>query len=262
MNVNDILSISRTGLNGLQNNLDIVSNNIANSNTVGFKQRDTSFGDLLENSTTLQDANLEAAQQNNLGMTMGLETHQQAINFSQGGLRSTDSPYDLAISGNGFFGVRGADGQLYLTRNGDFSRDANGNLVNQAGQRLDIQATVPENQWPQGTVSIDQNGQISIGNNGRTTQVGRVILYQPAEPQNLQAVGNNLYQLQGGALNSSLTGAAGLGTIEQNHLENSTTDLADAMTDMIMTQRAYSLNSKVLQSTDDMLGTINEFSNQ
>jgi flagellar basal-body rod protein FlgG len=176
-------------------------------------------------------------------------------------LRNTDSPYDLAISGNGFFGVRGNDGQLYLTRNGDFTRDANGNVVDQTGRKLDIQATVPENQWPQGTVSIDQTGKIAIENNGRNTQVGRVILYQPTELQDLQAVGNNLYRLQGGTLNSSLNGATGLGTIQQYHLENSTTDLADAMSSMILTQRAYSLNSRVLQSTDDMLGTINEFSN-
>ncbi|KRL42086.1 flagellar hook-basal body protein [Liquorilactobacillus nagelii] len=261
MNVNDILSISRTGLNGLQNNLDIVANNVANSNTVGFKNRDTSFTDLLENSTTSQDVNVENGQQNKMGMTTGLATHQQSINFSQGSLRNTDSPYDLAISGKGFFGVRGSDGQLYLTRNGDFTRDANGNVVDQAGRKLDIQATIPENQWPQGTVSIGQTGQITIEQNGRSTQVGSIVLYQPTEPQDLQAVGNNLYRVQGGTLNSSLNGANGLGTIEQYHLENSTTDLADAMSNMILTQRAYSLNSRVLQSTDDMLGTINEFSN-
>jgi flagellar basal-body rod protein FlgG len=103
MNVNDILSISRTGLNGLQNDLDIVANNVANSNTVGFKNRDTSFTDLLENSTTAQDANVETGQQNKMGMTMGLATHQQSINFSQGSLRNTDSPYDLAIEWERFF---------------------------------------------------------------------------------------------------------------------------------------------------------------
>jgi flagellar basal-body rod protein FlgG len=204
---------------------------------------------------------VETGQQNKMGMTMGLATHQQSINFSQGSLRNTDSPYDLAIEGNGFFGVRDSSGKLYLTRDGDFTRDASGNIVNSNGLKLDIQTSISENKWPQGTVSINQAGQVSIENNGKTTQVGKVILYEPTELQNLQSVGNNLYQSEGGGLTSSVNSSNGFGEIEQYHLENSTVDLSDAMTSLILTQRAYSLNSRVLQSTDDMLGTINEFSN-
>lgn len=261
MNVSDILSISKSGLNGLQNNLDIVANNIANVSTVGYKNRDTSFDETLENSITQRDANYDPAQQVKLGMAAGMLTTQQSINFTQGSLKSTTSPYDLAIEGNGFFGVRDATGQLYLTRDGDFERDASGNIVDANGYKLDIQAMIPESQWPTtGTITVNSAGQISIENNDQTTQVGTVTLYQPENLQDVTDVGNNLYQVTGGNLLSSATGATGLGSIEQYYLEDSTVDLGDSISNLILTQRAYELNARALETTDDMLGTINQFS--
>ncbi|KRM88630.1 flagellar hook-basal body protein [Liquorilactobacillus vini] len=259
MNVSDILSINQSGLDGLQNNLDVIANNVSNVSTVGYKNRDTSFGEALENSITQRDANYDTNLQSKLGMAAGMTTHQQSINFTQGSLKSTTSPYDLAIEGNGFFGVRDANGQLYLTRDGDFHRDAAGSIVDGNGYKLDIQTTVPESQWPQGKISVNSAGQISIADNGQSTQVGTVTLYEPSNTEDLEDVGNNLYQLTGGNLLSSANGAINLGSIKQYYLEDSTVDLGDSISNLILTQRAYELNARSLETTDDILGTINQF---
>ncbi|WP_281165301.1 flagellar hook-basal body protein [Liquorilactobacillus sicerae] len=259
MNVSDILSINQSGLDGLQNSLDTIANNVSNVSTVGYKSRDTSFGEALENSITQRDANYDTSQQESLGIASGMTAQQESINFTQGDLKSTDSQYDLAIEGNGFFGVRDSSGQLYLTRDGDFHQDADGNIVNSSGYKLDIQTTIPESQWPQGTLTVSSSGQVSIESDGQTTQVGTVTLYQPTDLQDLQEVGNNLYQLTGGNLLSSANGGSNFGSIKQYCLEDSTVDLSDSMSNLILTQRAYELNARSLETTDDILGTINQF---
>ncbi|KRL37584.1 flagellar hook-basal body protein [Liquorilactobacillus uvarum] len=258
MNMNSLLSINKSGLNGLQKSMDVVSNNIANVNTVGYKSRDTSFQELLNNQTTAQEVSL-SPQATNTALNEGLEVNQENINFAQGSLQNTDSPYDMAIEGQGFFGVYDQNNNLLLTRDGDFHRNGNGELVNQQGYRLSIDSSVPQNSWPKGNVRIDSNGSVNVQDGERTVQVGRIPLYSPNNTNDLQSIGNNLYRVANGAqLNTAFNG--GLGSIQQYHLENSTVDLSDSMSNMIITQRAYGLNAKAVQATDDMLSVVNKFS--
>jgi flagellar basal-body rod protein FlgG len=166
----------------------------------------------------------------------------------------------LAIQGEGFFGVRDANNQLLLTRDGNFGFDANGTLVNSQGLRVDTTLTVPYQQWPQGKPMIDQSGNISITANGTSTPVGRVMMYLPENPETIVPTGDNLYQVEPGTVvRNSNENIEGLGTIQQSMLENSNVELARSMTEMITTQRAYSLNTRVLQSTDEMLSIVNRF---
>ncbi|KRL02096.1 flagellar basal-body rod protein [Liquorilactobacillus capillatus DSM 19910] len=256
--MNSLLSINKSGLNGLQKSMDVVSNNIANVNTIGYKNRDTTFQELLNNQTSTQEVGL-SPQATRTALNEGLEVNQENINFAQGSLQNTASPYDLAVEGQGFFGVYDQNNNMLLTRDGDFHRNSNGELVNQQGYRLSIETTVPQNRWPAGNVRIDANGSINVKDGERTVQVGRIPLYSTNNTNNLQAVGNNMYRLANGAqLNTSLNG--GLGTIQQYHLENSTVDLSDSMSNMIITQRAYGMNTKAVQAADEMLGIVNKFS--
>ncbi|WP_414840629.1 flagellar hook-basal body protein [Enterococcus saccharolyticus] len=258
MNLNSLLHVSKSGINGLQQSLDRTANNIANVNTTGYKEKQTSFRELLNNQTTAQEVNIPANAE--IAFNRGLETTPQSVVFSQGALRSSDSPLDLAIQGNGFFGVRDANNQLFLTRDGNFGFDANGTLVNNQGMRVDTTLTVPYQQWPQGKPIIDQNGNISISANGTATPVGRIMMYLPENTEAIIPNGDNLYQVQPGAVvRTSNENVAGLGTIQQSMLEHSNVELARSMTEMITTQRAYSLNTRVLQSTDEMLSIVNRF---
>ncbi|MCP9312861.1 flagellar hook-basal body protein [Liquorilactobacillus satsumensis] len=259
MNLGGILTTSRSGLNGMQKSLDNIANNIANVDTVGYKSRDTSFRELLNNQVNQNEVGL-SQNAGQIGLDRGLEVDQESINQAQGALKKTSSPYDLAITGQGYFGVYDQSGQFYLTRAGNFQRNAAGELVNQAGDRLAITTTVPQAQWPQGDVKIAADGTISIQQGANATTVGKIPLYQPQNMEDLQTAGNNRYRVVNGGTLLATTNGDNLGTINQYALENSTVELAGSMADMITTQRAYALNAKVLQSTDDMLGTVNRFS--
>ncbi|MGX7195964.1 flagellar hook-basal body protein [Enterococcus olivae] len=259
MNLNSLLHVSRSGINGLQKHLDVTANNIANVNTTGYKEKQTSFRELLNNPTTQVEVGFPANTPN-LGFNRGVAVFEEGVDFTQGSFMQTESPYDLAIQGNGFFGVRDANGQLLLTRDGNFMLDETGRLVNERGLPLEVNLAVPYANWPQGTPAIDPSGNISIVNGATTTDVGRVVLYQPENPDALIAEGENVYRLAEGSnlLNSNAT-MAGFGTIRQSALENANVNLAKTMTDLIATQRAYSLNTRVLQSTDELLSTVNRF---
>lgn len=251
--MNQSLSISLTGLKGLQHNLDTVSNNVANVNTSGYKKKESVFQELLLNDLTgAVDLSPNATA---IGINRGVKVSQNSIDVSQGGLVSGSGPYDLAIAGQGFFGVRGADNQLVLTRDGGFRPDQNGILRNSGGDRLEVAYTVPQGQWPAGAPTIRENGTIFVG----TQEVGKVFLFNVDNPRQLQALGQNKFGINGGILQNSQTNPEGFGTIKQGYLESSNVDLAESMSDMIVTQRAYSMNAKVLQSTDEMMQRINEF---
>ncbi|WP_314061229.1 flagellar hook-basal body protein [uncultured Vagococcus sp.] len=251
--MNQSLSISLTGLKGLQHNLDTVSNNVANVNTSGYKKTESVFQELLLNDVTGSvDLSPNAT---NVGINRGVKVSQSSLNVSQGGLVSGRGPYDLAIAGQGFFGVRGADNQLVLTRDGGFRPDQNGILRNSGGDRLEVAYTVPQGQWPAGSPSIRENGTIFVG----AQEVGKVLLFNVDNPSQLKVLGQNKFGINGGVLQNSQTNPEGVGTIKQGYLESSNVDLAESMTDMIVTQRAYSMNAKVLQSTDEMMQRINEF---
>ena len=245
MNMSQILSISRSGLNAYQREMDVVSNNLANVDTLGYKDKRTTFQELLNNGTNA----------GNVAINAGLNVQQVNENLIQGVFKSTAGTYDLAIDGEGYFGVRDGANNLYLTRDGSFRRDVDGNLVTSKGMKVEVQSNVPSSQWPKdGEVSISTSGYVSIGN----VRVGRILLFRPQNSIDMNDIGNNLYRCDGNLI-SSANNNAGFGQINQGLVELSNVDVADTMSKMIITQRAYQMNSKALQSTDEMLQTINKF---
>lgn len=254
MNMSQILSISRSGLNAYQREMDVVSNNLANVDTLGYKDKRTTFQELLNNGTNANEVGL-SQNAGNVAINAGLNVQQVNENLSQGVFKSTAGTYDLAIDGEGYFGVRDGANNLYLTRDGSFRRDADGNLVTSKGMKVDVQSNVPSSQWPKdGEVSISTSGYVSIGN----VRVGRILLFRPQNSIDMNDIGNNLYRCDGNLISSANTNA-GFGQINQGMVELSNVDVADTMSKMIITQRAYQMNSKALQSTDEMLQTINKF---
>lgn len=254
MNMSQILSISRSGLNAYQREMDVVSNNLANVDTLGYKDKRTTFQELLNNGTNANEVGL-SQNAGNVAINAGLNVQQVNENLSQGAFKSTAGTYDLAIDGEGYFGVRDGANNLYLTRDGSFRRDADGNLVTSKGMKVEVQSNVPSSQWPKdGEVSISTSGYVSIGN----VRVGRILLFRPQNSTDMNDIGNNLYRCDGNLI-SSANNNAGFGQINQGLVELSNVDVADTMSKMIITQRAYQMNSKALQSTDEMLQTINKF---
>lgn len=254
MNMSQILSISRSGLNAYQREMDVVSNNLANVDTLGYKDKRTTFQELLNNGTNTNEVGL-SQNAGNVAINAGLNVQQVNENSGQGAFKSTAGTYDLAIDGEGYFGVRDGANNLYLTRDGSFRRDADGNLVTSKGMKVEVQSNVPSSQWPKdGEVSISTSGYVSIGN----VRVGRILLFRPQNSIDMNDIGNNLYRCDGNLISSANTNA-GFGQINQGMVELSNVDVADTMSKMIITQRAYQMNSKALQSTDEMLQTINKF---
>lgn len=254
MNMSQILSISRSGLNAYQREMDVVSNNLANVDTLGYKDKRTTFQELLNNGTNANEVGL-SQNAGNVAINAGLNVQQVNENSGQGAFKSTAGTYDLAIDGEGYFGVRDGANNLYLTRDGSFRRDADGNLVTSKGMKVEVQSNVPSSQWPKdGEVSISTSGYVSIGN----VRVGRILLFRPQNSIDMNDIGNNLYRCDGNLISSANTNA-GFGQINQGMVELSNVDVADTMSKMIITQRAYQMNSKALQSTDEMLQTINKF---
>lgn len=243
--MNPSLAISKSGMNGLQTNLDIISNNVANSNTVGFKEKNANFHELLR-----EDTNSRGNMIFN-GISRGTKVEQGQLNLTQGTLVASSNDFDLALVGEGFFGVRLPNNELVFTRDGSFKMDAQGNLVTSNGYQVDANLTVPKDQWPSGKPSVLENGQIVVGN----MTVGEIPVYDSTQFEQLLEIGENLYQLPEGIQSSRM----GQPTIKQHFLEASNVDLAGSMTDMIVTQRAYSMNAKVIQSTDEMMQVINNF---
>lgn len=254
MNMSQILSISRSGLNAYQREMDVVSNNLANVDTLGYKDKRTTFQELLNNGTNANEVGL-SQNAGNVAINAGLNVQQVNENLSQGAFKSTAGTYDLAIDGEGYFGVRDGANNLYLTRDGSFRRDADGNLVTSKGMKVEVQSNVPSSQWPKdGEVSISTSGYVSIGN----VRVGRILLFRPQNSIDMNDIGNNLYRCDGNLISSANTNV-GFGQINQGMVELSNVDVADTMSKMIITQRAYQMNSKALQSTDEMLQMINKF---
>ncbi|MGX7014694.1 flagellar hook-basal body protein [Vagococcus silagei] len=247
--MNTSLHISKSGLNGLQKNLDIISNNIANVNTTGYKKKDGSFQELLLND--LQQESVPLANNADAAINRGTKVIQDQVNFTQGGLVKGQNPYDLAIEGQGFFAVRNRNNELLLTRDGAFAMDENRDLRLSTGERLELNEVIPKGQWPEGELKITSSKEVMVG--GQV--VARLPIFSVAREGELIPVGQNRFALPAGLQLQELQDSK----VHQGFLETSNVDLAGAMTDMIVTQRSYSLNAKVLQATDDMMQRINEY---
>ncbi|HYA24545.1 MAG TPA: flagellar basal-body rod protein FlgG [Terriglobales bacterium] len=251
------LYTAASGMVAQQLNLDNIANNLANSSTAGFYGRRMQFSDLVYQNLVMPGA--AATQQTTIaaGLQVGLGTMPRASEVvqTQGNFTQTGNPLDLAVQGLGFFQVTLPDGTIAYTRAGSFHLDAQGNIVTSDGNPLQPNITIPANAT---TITVGSDGTVSVTQTGQTAaqQVGAIQLAMFPNPGGLNSVGNNLF-LQTTASGDPIVGqpgaAEGLGTLQQGMLEQSNVDIVSEFVNMIVAQRAYESNARVVTSADQML---------
>ena len=255
------LYTAASGMTAQQLNLDNIANNLANSGTTGFRRRRVQFSDMIYQNMVMPGA--AATQQTTFaaGLQIGLGTKPEAseIVHSQGDFTPTGNPLDLAIQGQGFFQVTLPDGQIAYTRSGSFHLDAQGNVVTSDGNPLQPAITVP----PDATaVTIGEDGTVSVTQPGQSQaqQVGAIQLALFPNPGGLNSVGKNLFLAttgSGDAIIGTPGGGEGLGTLQQGMLEQSNVSTVEEFIQMILAQRSYESNSRVVRAADEMLQQLN-----
>ncbi len=254
--MNQALWIAKTGLDAQQTRMEVVSNNIANVNTSGFKRDRAVFQDLLYQNISQVGANSTQDTQLPSGFSIGTGVRVVATEklHSQGNLTNTGNPFDMAVQGKGFFQILMPDGSLAYTRDGSFQVNQDGQMVTASGYQVQPAITVPEGAQ---SVTIGSDGTVSVLLPGSTapSQVGSVQLTNFINPAGLQAIGQNLLLESGssGAPQTGTPGLNGLGTLTQGSVESSNVNIAEELVNMIETQRAYEMNSKAIQSADQMM---------
>ena len=255
------LWISKTGLDAQQTQLDVVANNLANVGTAGFKRSRAVFEDLLYQ--TLRQPGAQSSQQTQLptGLTLGTGVRPVASEkvFTQGNLQQTGNQLDVAINGSGFFQVQLPDGTTAYTRDGSFHLDQNGQLVTSSGYQLQPAITIPSNAL---TITIARDGTVTVTQPGQATptQVGALQLANFINPSGLQSQGENLYleTASSGTPTTNTPGTNGLGVLSQGYVETSNVNVVEELVNMIQTQRAYEINSKAIQVSDQMLQRLSQ----
>ncbi len=249
-----------TGMKAQALNLDVISNNLANVNTSGFKKSRAEFQDLLYE--TFRPAGTASSQDTQVpvGIQLGHGTRPSAVLklFDQGDMQHTKNELDLAIEGDGFFQIMQPDGEIAYTRNGAFKLDSEGRVVNADGFALEPELSIPTDAVSiivgmDGTVSVLQAGESS------PTEIGNIELARFVNPAGLISMGRNLFTISdasGDAL-TGIPGEDGLGNISQGFLEMSNVNVVEEMVSMIKAQRAYEINSKAIQAADEMLQVAN-----
>ncbi len=253
------LWVAKTGLDAQQTRMTVISNNLANTNTVGFKKGRAAFEDLLYQN--VRQAGAQTSQQNQaaVGLELGTGVRVTATerNFVQGNLLQTGNPLDIAINGRGFFQILLPDGSQAYSRNGAFQLSAEGQLVTDAGYELQPGITVPAGAQ---SLSVGNDGTVSVQLAGTAEPqvIGSLQIADFINPAGLQAVGENLYVETGasGPPTTGIPGLAGLGRLNQGALESSNVNVVEELVNMIETQRAYELNSKAISTVDQMLGYV------
>jgi flagellar basal-body rod protein FlgG len=254
------LTTAATGMVVQQRNLDVIANNLANINTTAFKANRAEFQDLMYQTLRVAGAEqgggtlLPAAQQ----VGMGAKFVSNATSFNVGPLQATGNPLDIAINGNGMFAVTLQDGTTAYTRDGGFKLDSAGTFVTSDGFPLSGNITVPAEVQ---TISISANGTVSaiVGGESEPQVLGQITLVMFTNPSGLERIGKNLYRanVASGPATETEPGLNGSGTLEQGFLEGSNVQLVDEMVRMILAQRAYEVNSKAIQTADEMLNSTN-----
>ncbi len=256
------LYTAASGMNAQQLNLDNIANNLANASTSGFQQRRMQFTDLLYQNEVMPGS--AATQQTTVasGMQIGLGTRSSSTEIlqTQGNLASTGNPLDLAIEGAGFFQVLLPTGQTGYTRAGSFQLDAQGNIVTANGDALQPGITIPTNAT---SVSIGRDGTVTVQlpNQTQASKVGTIQTALFANPGGLNSVGNNIYlptTASGEAVVGNPGGTEGLGSLQQNMLEQSNVSVVEQFVEMIVAQRSYESNSRVVKAADEMLQQLNQ----
>jgi flagellar basal-body rod protein FlgG len=258
--MNPALWVAKTGLDAQQMRLAVVSNNLANVNTTGFKRSRAVFEDLLYQNVRQVGAQSSQNTQLPSGLSLGTGVRPVATEklFTQGNLVQTNNPLDMAIQGRGFFQVTTPDGTLAYTRDGSFQVDAQGQLVTSNGYVLQPAITVPQNTV---SVTVGSDGVVSALVAGSTapTQIGNLQLADFINPTGLQPIGENLYResTASGSPQTGNPGLTGLGTLVQGSVESSNVNVVEELVNMIETQRAYEMNSKAIATADQMLQYVN-----
>lgn len=249
-----------SGMKAQQTNIDTISNNLANVNTIGFKKSRTFFQDLMYQEIKPAGSMSAAGLTHPTGIEVGLGTKVDAIEkvHTQGSFQNTDVDLDVAIEGDGYFQFTLPNGQIGYTRAGSLKIDQNGNLVNENGYLLEPAVTIPDNAT---SISFGSDGTISVSTPDQTEaqEVGQLELAKFINPAGLKAIGKNFY-LPTGASGDPVTGNPGsdnFGTVSQGVLEMSNVSVVEDMVNMITAQRAYEINSKAIQTADDMLQVVN-----
>lgn len=250
-----------TGLNAQQVQIDVIANNLANVSTNGFKQGRGIFADLLYQ--TLRQPGAQSSQTTQIadGLQIGLGVIPVSTGriFTQGSLQQTGNTLDLAIDGAGFFQVLLPDGTTAYTRDGSFQKDNQGQIVTTNGYPLQPAITIPQNAL---TLTIGQDGVVSITQPGSqaTVQIGTIQVATFINNGGLQSIGENLFleTASSGTPTPNTPGTNGSGTVLQNFVEASNVNVAQELVMMIQTQRAYELNSKVVSTSDQMLGRLTQ----
>lgn len=256
--MNPALRTAATGMAAQQTRTEVIANNLANVNTTAFKASRAAFEDLLYQSLREVQA-VDNADASSLGaIQVGRGVRLAAINriHAQGTMENTQRQLDLAIEGNGFFGLRSNTGATVYTRDGNFDVSDQGVLVNKQGLTLEPRITIPEDATD---ITIGPSGIVSAVRPGGTiVEVGRIPLYKFPNPSGLVSMGGNLYQESPSSGTATMGGATeeGFGTINQGYLEASNVEIVTEMVEMISAQRAYEINSKAIQTTDQMLAKL------
>lgn len=248
-----------TGMAALQLDQDVIANNLANVNTVGFKKSRADFQDLMYQLITKSGSETSAGNQLPVGIEVGMGVKPVATQkiFTQGDYQQTGNQFDLAIEGAGFFQIINDDGRTVYTRAGNFKIDKDGSLCNSEGLKLTPEITIPPDAV---AFTVDKGGMCSVSDAiGESTNLGRIELANFINPAGLISQGRNLYDKteSSGDPDTGNPGEDGRGTISQHFLEMSNVSVIDEMVKMIVGQRAYEINSKSIQTADNMLQMIN-----
>lgn len=252
-----------SGMSAQKLNMDIIANNLANVNTSGFKKSRADFEDLLYQNLKSPGAETSAGGQIPTGIQIGMGTRNVSVQkiFTQGDYQQTNSEYDMAIEGKGFFKVLSNGDEVYM-RSGSFKLDSEGYLVTSNGERLQPEISIPTN-TATFTISSDGN-MMGLASDGQTTTVsGQLTIYGFTNPSGLLSVGGNKYrptEASGDPVEGN-PGVDGLGTVSQGYLEMSNVDVVEEMVNMIASQRAYEVASKSIKAADDMLQIANNIRN-
>ncbi len=253
-----------SGMVAQQTNVDNIAHNLSNANTVGFKARRAQFQDLLYQSVIQPGASAGAQTVVPAGLQLGLGTRPSSneIIFAQGNFSSTNNPLDLVIQGRGFFQIRRPSGDLAYTRAGAFQLDRDGNIVTSDGDPLEPQITIPPEAQ---AVTIAADGTVSFTQPGQTTTqvAGQIQLANFANPAGLNSLGQNLFaptDASGDPTVGIPGGQEGLGSLLQGYVEQSNVSVVEEFINLIVSQRAYEANSKVVKAADEMYQQVNNIS--
>lgn len=250
-----------SGMTAQQLNVDNISHNLANANTNGFKMRRTQFQDLLYQSMVQPGAAAGSQTVVPTGLQLGLGTRpvSNEIIFTQGNFQSTNNPLDLVIQGKGFFQIRRPSGELAYTRDGNFHLDRDGNVVTSDGDAIEPQITIPAEAQ---AITIAADGTVSYTQPGQTASqiAGQIQIANFANPAGLNSIGRNLLtptDASGEPVVAAPGGQEGLGALLQGYIEGSNVSVVDEFINLIVSQRAYEADSKVVKAADDMYQQVN-----